>query len=208
MNLNPHSSPQPKSNSLVEYVMLARTAEQIVEDLLDRALPNGDCLECHLAPSIDRGGRERQYVQVGGRNGKKWGAPRLVLHIKNGPLTDDIWALHNCDNPKCIRPEHLFKGTAQDNTDDMITKNRKINDPDVGKRRREFTARMIKPLFEQGFNKYEIADKIGISPSTVWNYISESGPYHSSIAILTGNKNYVCVGLDLSGDVEAVSEVI
>src|SRR6266550_1528126 len=127
----------------------ARTVEEIVEDLLAKAIPNGECLECHLQGSIDRGGRERQYIQVGGRAGKKWRVSRLVLHIKKGPLPDDIWALHSCDNSKCIRPEHLFKGTAQDNTDDMIAKGRKVDDPEVGKRRREWTWRQIKPLHEQ-----------------------------------------------------------
>lgn len=48
----------------------ARTAERIVEELLALAIPNGECLECHLAPSIHRG-RERHYVQVGGKEGKK-----------------------------------------------------------------------------------------------------------------------------------------
>jgi hypothetical protein len=104
----------------------AKTPEEIVEYLLANAIPNGDCLECHLRPSIDRGNlkRERQYVMVGGRLGKKWGVPRLVLHVKKGPLTEDDWALHSCDNPKCINLEHLFKGTAKDNTQDMMAKGR------------------------------------------------------------------------------------
>src|ERR1700756_3845016 len=105
----------------------ARTQEEIVDDLLDRAIPEEDCLICHLQPSRDRAGRERCYVQVSGRDGKKWPAPRLVLHVKKGPLADDIWALHTCDNSRCINPDHLFKGTAQDNTDDMISKGRKVN---------------------------------------------------------------------------------
>src|SRR6266403_3796388 len=145
----------------------ARTAEEIVEDLLDRAIPNGECLECHLAPSIDRMGRELCYVQIGGRNGKKWGVPRLVLHIKKGPLSDDIWALHTCDNMRCINLNHLFKGTAQDNTDDMITKGRKVDDPEVGLRRRIATAMLIKPLYERGLTNDEIRVSLGLSYNTV-----------------------------------------
>jgi hypothetical protein len=34
------------------------------------------------------------------------------------------WVLHTCDNPRCVRPSHLFEGTAQDNVDDMIAKGR------------------------------------------------------------------------------------
>src|SRR5882762_4891075 len=153
----------------------ARTAEEIVEYLFANAIMNGECLECHLRPSIDRGGRERQYVSVGGRNGRKWGVPRLVLHVKDGPLPDDTWALHACDNTKCISLEHLFKGTAQDNTDDMIAKGRKVNDPEVGLRRRQFTWRRIKPLLGQGKSINDIARELYISSNTVRNYIT--GPY-------------------------------
>jgi Fe-S-cluster-containing dehydrogenase component len=31
---------------------------------------------------------------------------------------------HHCDNPKCVRPEHLFAGTLRDNTQDMLAKGR------------------------------------------------------------------------------------
>lgn len=185
----------------------AKTAEEIVEYLLANAIPNGECLECHLAGSMDRGGRIRQYVQVGGRDGKKWGVPRLVLHVKEGPLPEGIWALHTCDNMKCINIDHLFKGTPQDNTDDMIAKGRKVDDPLVGERRRMHTWNQIRPLYEQGLNKYEIADRIGVSPSTVWNYISERGPYKSegAVSISTRNQHNVCLGLDEPGNAEDVS---
>ena len=31
---------------------------------------------------------------------------------------------HHCDNPKCINPKHLFKGTNKDNSDDKCRKGR------------------------------------------------------------------------------------
>lgn len=34
------------------------------------------------------------------------------------------YVLHHCDNPPCINPEHLFIGTARENTADMTAKGR------------------------------------------------------------------------------------
>lgn len=53
-------------------------------------------------------------------------APRVSWDLANGPIPDGLWVLHHCDNPPCVRPDHLFLGTAKDNTRDMIGKGRKV----------------------------------------------------------------------------------
>lgn len=45
-----------------------------------------------------------------------------ILH--RGPIPDGLWVLHECDNPPCSNPEHLFLGNVQTNTWDMIKKGR------------------------------------------------------------------------------------
>lgn len=48
---------------------------------------------------------------------------RFVLEYHTGPL-GSLQALHTCDNRLCGRREHLFRGTALDNTQDMVAKSR------------------------------------------------------------------------------------
>jgi len=58
-------------------------------------------------------------------NGKPGKAHRIMWEIFNGPIKGNLSVLHMCDNTLCVRPDHLFLGTHQDNMRDMINKGRR-----------------------------------------------------------------------------------
>lgn len=76
------------------------------------------------------------WVWTGGNNGfghgRFWrlgrleGSHRVSYELCVGPIPQGMQVLHHCDNPKCVRPEHLFIGTAADNIHDMLAKGRGV----------------------------------------------------------------------------------
>lgn len=52
------------------------------------------------------------------------GAHRASWEIANGPIPDGLMVRHDCDNPPCVRPDHLRLGTALDNARDAMERRR------------------------------------------------------------------------------------
>lgn len=49
---------------------------------------------------------------------------RLVWRLIRGPIPRRKDLLHTCDNPPCCNPDHLYVGTAKENSRDMVLRGR------------------------------------------------------------------------------------
>lgn len=107
-------------------------------------------------------------------------AHRLSWMLHNGAIPERLWVLHRCDNPRCVRPDHLFLGTSDDNVADMHAKGRASAPPrtDVlppvrrGERNgsavlTELEVRAMRELAARGFAMRELARRFKVARGTV-----------------------------------------
>jgi hypothetical protein len=69
-------------------------------------------------------GRNRQGYGKVWVDGETIPAHRAAYELTHGSLPDDLWVLHECDNPPCVNPAHLFTGDAAANMRDRDQKGR------------------------------------------------------------------------------------
>lgn len=100
-------------------------------------------------------------------------AHRVAWEIANGrPVPAGLVVMHACDNPRCVRPDHLSIGTSGENLQDAIDKGRhraprlegddhphaKLTDADCA---------AIRSAIARGERHREIADRFGVTRGRV-----------------------------------------
>jgi DNA-binding XRE family transcriptional regulator len=134
------------------------------------------------------------YVQPDGYGqasykGRRIRAHRLSWELTHGPIPNDIKVLHTCDNPTCVRPDHLFLGTNADNSRDMVRKGRQASgDRSPSRRHREprprgerhhnsrYTDEQVAEMralyAEGGWTQRQLAARFGVSQAAIQQVLS------------------------------------
>jgi hypothetical protein len=64
------------------------------------------------------------YGQFVSADGSIVGAHRYCYEITKGPIPEGLKVLHTCDVRACVRPDHLYAGTHEDNMRDVVERQR------------------------------------------------------------------------------------
>jgi len=168
---------QSSTNSLDDLLELRETTPsfwQWVE-------PDANCW--HWTGNRLPSGYGRVSVRGTGLGKKNLYAHRVAYELVLGPIRDGLHVLHRCDNPPCVRPDHLFLGTQADNVADRDRKGRQASRataPNGKWRRGEESpcARLtsqdvlsIRKWHELGMSSAAISRRLGVAPTTVGHVV-------------------------------------
>lgn len=135
----------------------------------------GQCWIWTGAPDKDGYGRMRRSKTTIGR-GAHIRAHRVSWVIAHGRLPV-LQVLHRCDNPACVRPSHLFLGTAADNDADRDAKGRQAQGESHGRAKVDWDAVCeIRRAYAAGeATQTELASKFGLNQPSISRIILYQG---------------------------------
>jgi hypothetical protein len=128
----------------------------MLEKLLSRTVPEGDCLLWSGCLNTD--GYPRASVR-GNANVK---VHRMVYELATGINPEGRCVRHTCDNPRCINPKHLVLGTVRDNMTDRTVRERGARNKLTSSQVRE-----IRALYSDGWSQARLAEKFSVNYRTI-----------------------------------------
>jgi hypothetical protein len=100
-------------------------------------------------------------------DGSVWLAHRLAWTLAHGPIPIGALVLHECDNPKCVRVEHLHLGTHRDNAREKIERGRAARRYAAHTRVRKLTDDQVRAIRASSDTHLAIARRFGVARSTI-----------------------------------------
>lgn len=110
---------------------------------------------------------------------KSMPAHRASYILFKGEIPEGKCICHQCDNPRCVKPEHLWVGTTQENTQDMVNKGRSLRGEkqNLAKLTKEDVLK-IRELGSQGMVQWKIGEMFNLTAGHVNNIIKRRAWQH------------------------------
>ena len=103
-------------------------------------------------------------------------AHRAAWELAYGPIQAGQVVMHACDNPRCVRLEHLRLGTQAENIHDSVNKGR-FNT--FGRQRLNATqVREIRALAALGVRQVDIAQQFGVKRHSISGIVNRKSWAH------------------------------
>jgi len=117
----------------------------------------------------------RGYGRVDLEGGVATQAHRFSWELTHNKIPEGLMCLHKCDNRVCVNPNHLYLGTAAQNSQDMVNKNRQSRQKGEKSGRAKLTNATVKEarkLWSKGVMQKDIAEKLGVTHTSIWQVIN------------------------------------
>lgn len=144
--------------------------------------------------AIDKNGREPQTIIYKDLQGPCWrwkkclnkagygrigGVNRMLAHrfswlIHYGKIPDGMEVCHKCNNPECVRPDHLYVGTHGDNVRQSIVEGRLVRDRGEQHSVSVLTEEIVvslRRLYSSGNSTTELSATFGLDAGTIYQCI-------------------------------------
>lgn len=115
-----------------------------------------------------------------------YSAHRVSMFLAGNEPSAEEQACHRCDNPCCVNPAHLFRGTGKENVSDSVRKGRRKHLVGEKHNRSKLTddqARLALWMAEHGQTHRAIAAELGVSRPTITALVSGRNWKHMQRAL-------------------------
>lgn len=100
-----------------------------------------------------------------------WRAHRLAYTLAYGPIPEDVFICHACDNPSCVEVAHLYAGSHTENMLDRAQKGRNGRPTKAGKVLGWDAVLSIRRKHAAGQSRASLCAEYGCSPTCVGSII-------------------------------------
>jgi len=134
----------------------------LLDRFMDKVMPEPNT-GCWLwIGAINRSGYGRFIV-----NGINKIASRVSYEIHKGDV-GDLKVLHTCDVPACVNPDHLYKGTPLENSNDMIRRGRQRHPKGI-KRNVKLNVKIVEEIRTSNQKASILAKKYKVNITTIYH---------------------------------------